>query len=98
MVCPAPNGLACGHYSVNTQQPLYLPSGAFGAKIPLQTQTTYFKETNLALCGQKSPEDAMKAVQEILNREMKRQRGAYFGRRAASGRRARRRADRLRSE
>src|SRR5438477_2285957 len=40
MVCPAPNGLACGDYSVNTQQPLNLPSGAFGAKIPLQTQTT----------------------------------------------------------
>lgn len=41
------------------------------AALPLRTQTAYFKETNLALCGKKSPEDAMKAVQSILAREIK---------------------------
>jgi acid phosphatase len=33
-------GLACGDYSVNTQQPAYQPSGLFGAKLPPQTNPT----------------------------------------------------------
>ncbi len=38
---PAPlNGLACGNYGVNTMQPSYFPSGAFGALIPPQTNPT----------------------------------------------------------
>jgi raffinose/stachyose/melibiose transport system substrate-binding protein len=37
--------------------------------LPLETQTTYFKETNQALCGNKSPEDAMQAVQDVFERE-----------------------------
>jgi raffinose/stachyose/melibiose transport system substrate-binding protein len=43
----------------------------FDAVLPLQTQATYFKETNLALCGKKSPEDTMKAIQKVLDRERK---------------------------
>ena len=34
------NGLACGNYGVNTMQPIYQPSGLFGAKIPAQTNPT----------------------------------------------------------
>jgi ABC-type glycerol-3-phosphate transport system substrate-binding protein len=37
--------------------------------LPLETQTTYFKETNQALCGNKSPEEAMQAVQDVFERE-----------------------------
>jgi acid phosphatase len=33
-------GLACGDYSVNTQQPAFQPSGLFGAKLPAQTNPT----------------------------------------------------------
>jgi phospholipase C len=33
-------GLACGDYSVNTQQPAFQPSGLFGAKLPPQTHPT----------------------------------------------------------
>jgi acid phosphatase len=33
-------GLACGDYVVNTTQPAFQPSGAFGAKIPAQTNPT----------------------------------------------------------
>jgi len=33
-------GLACGDYSVNTQQPPFQPSGLFGAKLPAQTNPT----------------------------------------------------------
>ncbi len=33
-------GLACGPYSVNTQQPPYVPAGAFGAVLPPQTNPT----------------------------------------------------------
>ena len=33
-------GLACGDFSVNTQQPAFQPSGAFGAKLPAQTNPT----------------------------------------------------------
>jgi phospholipase C len=33
-------GLACGDYSVNTQQPTFQPSGLFGAKLPPQTNPT----------------------------------------------------------
>jgi ABC-type glycerol-3-phosphate transport system substrate-binding protein len=44
----------------------------FDAVLPLQTQTTYFKETNLALCGKVSPSDAMTAVQKVFDRERKR--------------------------
>jgi acid phosphatase len=32
--------LACGDFSVNTQQPAFQPSGLFGAKLPAQTNTT----------------------------------------------------------
>ena len=32
--------LACGDYSVNTQQPAFQPSGLFGAKLPPQTNPT----------------------------------------------------------
>jgi acid phosphatase len=32
--------LACGDYSVNTQQPPFQPSGLFGAKLPAQTNPT----------------------------------------------------------
>lgn len=37
--------------------------------MPLETQTQYFKETAQALCGQKSPEAAMKAVQDVFDKE-----------------------------
>jgi ABC-type glycerol-3-phosphate transport system substrate-binding protein len=37
--------------------------------LPLETQVGYFKETAQALCGRKSPEDAMQAVQEIFDKE-----------------------------
>ena len=38
---PAPaNKLACGNYGVNTMQPIFNPSGAFGALIPAQTNPT----------------------------------------------------------
>jgi acid phosphatase len=40
MACPAPLNLACGDYAVNTMQPAFQPSGAFGAKIPAQTAPT----------------------------------------------------------
>jgi phospholipase C len=41
VVCPSPiGGLACGDFAVNTMQPSQSPSGAFGAKLPLQTHTT----------------------------------------------------------
>jgi acid phosphatase len=33
-------GLACGDYGVNTMQPPYAPSGAFGAVLPAQTNPT----------------------------------------------------------
>jgi acid phosphatase len=33
-------GLACGDFSVNTQQPAFQPSGLFGAKLPAQTNAT----------------------------------------------------------
>ena len=33
-------GIACGDYSVNTQQPPFQPSGLFGAKLPAQTNPT----------------------------------------------------------
>ena len=33
-------GLACGDFSVNTQQPIFQPSGLFGAKLPAQTNPT----------------------------------------------------------
>jgi acid phosphatase len=34
------SGLACGDYGVNTMQPPYAPSGAFGAVLPAQTNPT----------------------------------------------------------
>jgi ABC-type glycerol-3-phosphate transport system substrate-binding protein len=37
--------------------------------LPIETQTDYFKETAQALCGQKSPEDAMAAVQATFEGE-----------------------------
>ena len=38
---PAPlNQLACGNYGVNTMQPIFQPSGLFGAMIPAQTNPT----------------------------------------------------------
>jgi phospholipase C len=40
--------LACGDYSVNTQQPLNQPSGLFGAKLPLQTNPTIGDRLNAA--------------------------------------------------
>jgi phospholipase C len=43
VACPPPAtvaGLACGDYVVNTTQPAFQPSGAFGAKIPAQTNPT----------------------------------------------------------
>jgi phospholipase C len=41
VACPSPvPGLACGPYAVNTTQPAYQPSGAFGAKLPAQTNPT----------------------------------------------------------
>src|SRR5258707_9342893 len=41
-------GLACGDYAVNTTQPAYQPSGAFGAKIPAQTNPTIGDRLNTA--------------------------------------------------
>jgi acid phosphatase len=38
--CPAPLNLACGDFAVNTMQPTNVPSGTFGAKLPLQTAPT----------------------------------------------------------
>jgi phospholipase C len=41
VACPSPvEDLACGDYAVNTMQPAFQPSGAFGAKIPAQTNPT----------------------------------------------------------
>ena len=43
VACPPPTpvaGLACGDYVVNTAQPTYQPSGAFGLRIPPQTNPT----------------------------------------------------------
>jgi acid phosphatase len=40
--------LACGDYSVNTQQPTNQPSGLFGAKLPLQTNPTIGDRLNAA--------------------------------------------------
>jgi phospholipase C len=38
---PAPeNQLACGNYGVNTMQPVFSPSGTFGALLPAQTAPT----------------------------------------------------------
>ena len=37
--------------------------------LPLETQLAYFSETAQALCGQKSPEEAMQAVQEVFEQE-----------------------------
>ena len=37
--------------------------------LPLETQTAYFKETGLALCGEQSPEDSMANVQAKFERE-----------------------------
>jgi len=34
------NGLACGNYGVNTMQPVFYPSGTFGALLPAQTNAT----------------------------------------------------------
>ena len=34
------NGLACGNYGVNTMQPVFFPSGTFGALLPAQTAPT----------------------------------------------------------
>jgi acid phosphatase len=34
------NGLACGNYGVNTMQPVFYPSGTFGALLPAQTAPT----------------------------------------------------------
>jgi acid phosphatase len=49
VACPSPiAGLACGDYAVNTTQPQYQPSGAFGAKIPAQTNPTIGDRLNTA--------------------------------------------------
>jgi phospholipase C len=40
--------LACGDYAVNTMQPAFQPSGAFGAKIPAQTNPTIGDRLNAA--------------------------------------------------
>jgi acid phosphatase len=41
VVCPSPiASLACGDFAVNTMQPSQSPSGAFGAKLPLQSHPT----------------------------------------------------------
>ena len=49
VACPSPvAGLACGDYAVNTTQPAYQPSGAFGAKIPAQTNPTIGDRLNAA--------------------------------------------------
>jgi phospholipase C len=41
-------GFACGDYAVNTTQPAYQPSGAFGAKLPPQTNPTIGDRLNAA--------------------------------------------------
>ena len=38
--CPAPLGLACGDYAVNTMQPFAQPFGTFGSQLPAQTAPT----------------------------------------------------------
>ena len=39
---PAPvNQLACGNYGVNTMQPVFYPSGTFGALLPAQTNADH---------------------------------------------------------
>jgi phospholipase C len=42
------SGFACGDYVVNTTQPAFQPSGAFGAKIPAQTNPTIGDRLNAA--------------------------------------------------
>ncbi len=41
-------GLACGDYGVNTMQPVFQPSGLFGAKLPAQTNPTIGDELTTA--------------------------------------------------
>jgi phospholipase C len=41
-------GYACGDFAVNTTQPAYQPSGAFGAKLPPQTNPTIGDRLNRA--------------------------------------------------
>jgi acid phosphatase len=41
-------GYACGDFAVNTTQPAYQPSGAFGAKLPPQTNPTIGDRLNKA--------------------------------------------------
>jgi phospholipase C len=38
--CPAPKGLACGDYAVNTMQPFDQPFSKFGSQLPAQTAPT----------------------------------------------------------
>jgi phospholipase C len=46
---PAPlNQLACGNYGVNTMQPVFYPSGTFGALLPAQTSPTIGDELTAA--------------------------------------------------
>jgi phospholipase C len=45
---PPLNGLACGNYGVNTMQPVFYPSGTFGALLPAQTGTTIGDELTAA--------------------------------------------------
>jgi raffinose/stachyose/melibiose transport system substrate-binding protein len=42
---------------------------SFDSALPLETQTAYFKDTNLALCGNNTPEEAMQSIQDVLDRE-----------------------------
>jgi raffinose/stachyose/melibiose transport system substrate-binding protein len=44
---------------------------SFNTTLPSRAQILYFKETALALCGKKSPEDAMQAVQDVMERELR---------------------------
>jgi acid phosphatase len=39
-LCPAPKGLACGDYGVNTMQPFAQPRGVFNPQLPAQTEAT----------------------------------------------------------
>ncbi len=49
VACPSPvDGLVCGDFAVNTLQPKFQPSGAFGAKIPAQTNPTIGDRLNAA--------------------------------------------------
>jgi acid phosphatase len=49
VACPSPvAGLACGDFAVNTMQPTYRPFGAFGAKLPPQTNPTIGDRLNAA--------------------------------------------------